>query len=141
MIKFFQDPPNFWKFVIVNALKSTKLQSWCVKPSLFSGPSPFLNAPFLDEVFTHPDTLISKNEIHTEEANFKRHKFSADTYFRLPNLVGQKDFLLPKRNFNLPNGSLVGALHHSALTLKNHVFIGPLTLSVILDPGFTRGGP
>ena len=51
-------------------------------------------------------------EIHTEEANFKRHKVSADRYFHLPNLVGQKDFHLPKRNFHLPNGSLVGAFRH-----------------------------
>ena len=58
------------------------------------------------------DILIDKGEIHTEESNFKRHKVSADRYFQLPNLVGQKDFHLPKRNFHLPNGSLVGALRH-----------------------------
>ena len=58
------------------------------------------------------DILIDKGEIHTEESNFKRHKVSADRYFHLPNLVGQKDFYLPKRNFHLPNGSLVGAFCH-----------------------------
>ena len=62
------------------------------------------------------DILIDKGEIHTEESNFKRHKVSADRYFHLPNLVGQKDFHLPKRNFHLPNGSLVGALRHPGLS-------------------------
>ena len=38
------------------------------------------------------DILIDKGEIHTEEASFKRHKVSADRYFHLPNLVGQKIF-------------------------------------------------
>ena len=36
----------------------------------------------------------------------------SDRYFHLSNLVGQKDFHLPKRNFHLPNGSLVGAFRH-----------------------------
>ena len=64
------------------------------------------------------DTLVNKGEINTEEANFKRHKVSTDRYFHLPNLVGQKDFHLPKRNFHLPNGSLVGALRHPAWGCK-----------------------
>ena len=42
------------------------------------------------------------------------HQFSANKYFHLPKLVGQKDFHLPKRNFYLPNGSLVGAFRHPA---------------------------
>ena len=62
--------------------------------------------------FRWPDKLINKGEIHTEEANFKGHKFSADRYFHLPNLVGQKDFQLPKSNLHLPNGSLVGFFCH-----------------------------
>ena len=47
------------------------------------------------------------------------HQFSADRYFHLPNLVGQKDFHLPKRNFHLPNGSLVGAFRHPVLSDQN----------------------
>ena len=36
---------KFWKFVIVNALKSTWLQSWFVNPSHSTDPTPFLKFP------------------------------------------------------------------------------------------------
>ena len=83
----------FWKFVIVNALKST----W----------------------FTVMIYLALPVYWSTEETNFKRHKFSADRYFHLPNLVGQKDFHIPKRNFHLPNGSLVGVFRHPVIREYN----------------------
>ena len=61
-------------------------------------------------------TLINEGEIHTKEINFRRYRFSADKYFHLPNLVGQKDFHPPKRNFHVPNGGLVGAFRHPGVS-------------------------
>ena len=101
---------KFWKFVIVNALKSTWLQSCFVNPSRTCC---VISVVWVVKRSNRGlDTLVNKGEINTEEANFKRHKVSTDRYFHLPNLVGQKDFHLPKRNFHLPNGSLVGAFRH-----------------------------
>ena len=84
---------------------------------LFGNPSPsstwcIISVVWVVKFIRWLDTLINKGEIHTEEANSKRHKFSADRYFHLPNLVGEKDFHQPKRNFHLQNGSLVDAFRH-----------------------------
>ena len=75
----------------------------------------------------------------TEESNFKRHKVSADRYFHLPNLVSQKDFHLPKRNFHLPNGSLVGALRHPGLFEGRRLFDNAVSRVGIFKGALNRG--
>ena len=56
--------------------------------------------------------------------------------FYLTNMVSQKDFQLPKRNFHLPNGSLVGALRHPAYLIAKIHLMANICLPFFFPPPF-----